>query len=207
MYGSFLELLKSLPWIKKKLVHEPMDELQGLYKQLRKGADGARADDTANLKPAIITWLTTSFHPLTPPLRPTSKDGRGFAHDVTGKLLCPAEYQWTLDSVKTKIRDRDPDFLVTAYSWPTFLYKDFEYDHTDIELGLLRSSLMVKAFKYLFTSPSSARDVEGDGDGADIIASSNRRSHQTTKKHVAALMGMRNVTPRSIAYTAVQVRA
>ena len=34
MYGSFLELLKSLPWIKKKLVHEPMDELQGLYKQV-----------------------------------------------------------------------------------------------------------------------------------------------------------------------------
>ncbi|KAH7926004.1 hypothetical protein BV22DRAFT_1010124 [Leucogyrophana mollusca] len=184
LYSSFKELLVCLPWLRRRLLSDSPDELETLYKQLRKGADGARGDDTSNLKQAVVTWLTASFHPLTPPIRPAGKEGRGFAHDVTGKLLCPAEYQWSLAATKNKIRDRDPDFLVTAHSWPMFLYRDYTYDATDIESGLLQSALMVKAYKHLFTSPSSARDVEGDGDGADMIVSTGRRSDQATRKHL-----------------------
>ncbi|KAG1835884.1 hypothetical protein DFJ58DRAFT_847298 [Suillus subalutaceus] len=80
-----------------------------------------------------------TFHPLDPPLHTTVKDDRGFIHHITGKLLCPAEYIWSLNSqdrTKEKIRDRDPDFLVTAYSWPAFLYTDYTFDSSNIEKGL-----------------------------------------------------------------------
>ncbi|KAG1847225.1 hypothetical protein F4604DRAFT_1524998, partial [Suillus subluteus] len=162
------------------------------------------------LKHVVVTWLTELFHPLDPPLHMTIKDNHGFIHHITGKLLCPVEYTWSLNSTKEKIRDRDPDFLVTAYSWPAFLYTDYTFDSSNIEKGLFHSALLLKAFKHLFTSPSSAKEVKGDGDGADaIIVSQCRRSSEsdaTTRSHVANIIGMKMVTPRSIAYTACQLR-
>lgn len=70
-------------------------------------------------------------------------------------------------------------------------------------------SLALQAFKAVFTSPSSAKDVEGDGDGADVIIS-NRRARKSfntikVKKHVAQIIKMEKVTPRSIAYIVCQV--
>lgn len=61
----------------------------------------------------------------------------------------------------------------------------------------------------MFTSPSSAKDVDGDGDSADVI-SNNRRAKKSlsgikVKKHVAQIIQMEKVTPRSIAYIACQV--
>jgi hypothetical protein len=61
----------------------------------------------------------------------------------------------------------------------------------------------------VFTSPSSAKDVEADGDGADISANNRRAQRSCTgikvKKHVAHIIQMKKVTPRSIAYIACQV--
>lgn len=61
----------------------------------------------------------------------------------------------------------------------------------------------------MFTSPSSAKDVEGDGDGADVIEN-NRRTKRAfsaikVEKHVGQIIQMDKVTPRSIAYIACQV--
>ncbi|KAG6370798.1 hypothetical protein JVT61DRAFT_11005 [Boletus reticuloceps] len=98
LYSSFEELLEFLPWLKKEILHSEADEFDDICKQLRKGADGARGDDTANLKPEIVVWLTDLFHPVEPPLRTTTKDDRGLVHDVTGRLICPAEYNWDLQS-------------------------------------------------------------------------------------------------------------
>jgi hypothetical protein len=62
--------------------------------ELRKGAAGARGDDAANLKPAIVSWITDFFeNPV--PLSPVSKSDRGFEHDITGKLLCPIDFDWS----------------------------------------------------------------------------------------------------------------
>lgn len=63
--------------------------------QLRKGAGGARGDDAANLKPAVVSWISDLLGtPVTIPLAPPSKVGRGFEHDDTGRLLCPVDYNW-----------------------------------------------------------------------------------------------------------------
>ncbi|KAG1795911.1 hypothetical protein EV424DRAFT_1547313 [Suillus variegatus] len=194
----------------KKNFQSDVDELDYILRDLRKGADSARGDDTANLKHVIVAWLTELFHPLDPPLHTNIKDDRGFIHHITDKLLCPVEYTWSLNLTKEKIRDRDPDFLVTAYSWPAMLYLDYTFDSGNIEKGLFHSALLLKAFKHIFTSPSSAKEVDGDGDGADAIVASQRRrsseSDMTTRSHVANIIGMKSVTPRSIAYTACQLR-
>jgi hypothetical protein len=67
-----------------------------------------------------------------------------------------------------------------------------------------------QAYKAVFTSPSSAKDTEGDGDGIDIIQNNRRATRSAfggvkVKKHVAQIIQMKKVTPRSIAYIACQV--
>jgi hypothetical protein len=67
----------------------------------------------------------------------------------------------------------------------------------------------LQGYKAVFTSPSSAKDIEGDGDGADVIRN-NRLAKKSfagvkVKKHVAQIIKMKKVTPRSIAYIACQV--
>jgi hypothetical protein len=70
--------------------------------------------------------------------------------------------------------------------------------------------IALQAFKAVFTSPSSASQAEGDGDGADILENNRRarrRLDQTkVKTCVASIINMRKVTPRAIAYIVCQVR-
>jgi hypothetical protein len=69
--------------------------------------------------------------------------------------------------------------------------------------------ITIQAFKAIFTSPSSARETEGDGYGADILENSRRarrKSEQTkVKTCVASIINMKKVTPRAIAYVTCQV--
>jgi hypothetical protein len=69
---------------------------------------------------------------------------------------------------------------------------------------------MTPGFQSHFTSPSSAREVEGDGNGADILENNRRArralNHFKVKTCVASIINMRKVTPRSLAYVVCQVR-
>lgn len=49
-----------------------------------------------------------------------------------------------LFSVRAGIRNGDNDYIVTAHSWPTFVYADFTSDPDDIEKGLFKSAFLVK---------------------------------------------------------------
>lgn len=69
--------------------------------------------------------------------------------------------------------------------------------------------VVLQAFKAVFTSPSSAKEADGDGDGADILEN-NRRARQKSdqpkvKTCVASIINMKKVTPRAIAYIVCQV--
>ncbi|KAG1866788.1 hypothetical protein F4604DRAFT_1777480 [Suillus subluteus] len=68
----------------------------------------------------------------------------------------------------------------------------------DLEDGLFKSKLLLQAYKAVFTSPSSAKDVERDGDGIDKSAFEIR-----VKKHIAQIIKMRKVTPHSISLSSV----
>jgi hypothetical protein len=63
---------------------------------------------------------------------------------------------------------------------------------------------------YIFTSPTSANGlsmemVEADNDGIPPAPKRSKKNLGATRSHVASLIGLRKVTPRSIAYVAVQV--
>lgn len=113
------------------------------------------------------------------------------------------------------------------------VYKDEKYDPENPRKGLLMNVLLLKAskifvsvhclksspilqaFKSIFTSPSSAeseRQINDDGTVTSSQLSSvltNKRQKVSDEKctcsHVAALLGMKSITPQSIAYVAVQV--
>jgi hypothetical protein len=63
-------------------------------KQVRKGASGARGDDTKSLKGAVLDWIAPRGQVLNPPLSRNVKIDRGFHHERTGALLCPAGMDW-----------------------------------------------------------------------------------------------------------------
>ena len=62
--------------------------------QLQKGTSSARSDDTKSLKSAILDWIVPPGEPLIPPIARNVKADRGFNHEKTGFLLCPAGLDW-----------------------------------------------------------------------------------------------------------------
>jgi len=67
--------------------------------------------------------------------------------------------------------------------------------------------MALQAFKYIFTSPSSAEFTADDLNSGFLLAQpkKRRRSERRTRSNVASLLGMKTVAPRAIAYIAVQV--
>jgi hypothetical protein len=63
--------------------------------KLQRGSSMARSDDTKSLKGAILGWITPRGQPLNPPLARGIKTDRGFYHERTGALLCPAGLDWS----------------------------------------------------------------------------------------------------------------
>ncbi|KAG2058636.1 hypothetical protein BDR06DRAFT_876063, partial [Suillus hirtellus] len=180
-------LTRTLPWIVTWSSEIEHDEYIRMIKMLRQGADGARGDDTSKLKALVADWVNRELKP-NPPVDPDDKHTRGFINDACGKLLCPAELDWNNPATKAGIRDRSQGYIVTEPSFPTFLYERYTANLDDLEAGLFKGRILLQAFKAVFTSPSSAKDVEGDGDGADIIEN-NRRARRAgwglkVKKHV-----------------------
>jgi hypothetical protein len=70
--------------------------LRPLSLQIQKGMSGSRADDTKGMKGAIIDWITPKGQTITPPLNRKTKSDRGFHHERTGALLCPAGLDWSV---------------------------------------------------------------------------------------------------------------
>ncbi|KAG2051376.1 hypothetical protein BDR06DRAFT_890009, partial [Suillus hirtellus] len=144
------------------------------------------------------------------PVDPDDKHTCGFINNACGKLLCLAELDWNNPAYVAGIRDCSQGYIVMELSFPTFLYERYTANLDDLEAGLFKGRILLQAFKAVFTSPSSAKDVEGNGNGADIIEN-NRCARRAgwglkVKKHVAQIIKMEKVTPRSIAYIACQVR-
>ncbi|KJA13063.1 hypothetical protein HYPSUDRAFT_151997 [Hypholoma sublateritium FD-334 SS-4] len=184
----YLKLLKSVPGLEERLVNsDSAEEVYAISSMLQKGASSARSDDTKSLKSAIIDWLTPPGEPLIPPIARNVKINRGFNHEVTGALLCPAGVDWSNPEIKSKLRTGE--FSIAGDQWPIFLYRSYQYDENDPWEGLLQSQILIKTFKHIFTSPSSVE-----------------RESKATKSGNARIHGMTSVTRASIAYAATQAR-
>ncbi|KAG1811124.1 uncharacterized protein BJ212DRAFT_1483796 [Suillus subaureus] len=129
--------------------------------------------------------------------------------DMLKKLLCPSEWDWSDPQVKAGICNQTSEYIVSENSWPLFLYENYTVDSNNLEEGLFKSKILVQAFKATFTSPSSAKEADGDGDRANILEN-NRRARRAlnqakVKTCMASIINMRKVTARSIAYVVCQV--
>ncbi|TDL20869.1 hypothetical protein BD410DRAFT_841057 [Rickenella mellea] len=157
---------------------------------LQMGGSRARSDDMRGIKIQIVEWIKTNPNiALNPPLLPKQKTGRGFDHPRTGFLLCPAHLNWDDPTVQEGLKSGEID----AYEHiPIFMYEDFKYYSKEPWKGLFKSHLLVKAYKHVFTTPSSAEE----GFGKD----------RATRPGNAQLRGMTAVTPASLAYIAMLVR-
>ncbi|KAG1811596.1 hypothetical protein EV424DRAFT_1542475 [Suillus variegatus] len=206
---GYIELTKALPWIHEKLSDLGHNDSEDMRRKLKRGADSARGDDMGTLKELVASWVNVEYHP-TPLIKTNDKHYRGFANNACGKLLCLAEWSWEDLVIRAGIRDRTTAFIVSENSWPLFMYQNYEADSDDLEHNLMKSKLLVMGFKAILTSPSSADEADGDGDGADIIENNRRARRQLdqakVKTCIASIIGMRKVTPRAIAYTACQIR-
>ncbi|KAG1863295.1 hypothetical protein C8R48DRAFT_602829 [Suillus tomentosus] len=182
-----LQLLESYPGLLERLRNGSEEEILHVGELIGKGAAGARGDDTKTLKSAVLDWIAPKGEAIRPPLHRNSKIDRGFNHELTGSLLCPAGLDW--NDPQTKDNLRSGELLVCGDQWPVFLYAHHTYDAEDPWCGLLRSRLLVCAYKHVFTSPSSVD-----------------REPKATRSGNARLHGMNSVTIASMAYIATQIR-
>ncbi|KAG1759765.1 hypothetical protein EDD22DRAFT_980929 [Suillus occidentalis] len=170
----FEQLLDSYPGLLERLRNGSEEEILHVGELIGKGASGARGDDTKSLKPAILDWLSQKGAAIQPPLHRNSKIDRGFNHELTGSLLCPAGLDW--HDAETRENLRSGEILVCGDQWPVFL---------DPWCGLLRSPL--------------ADSVSGE-----IFSLRSTKTPKPRAPEMARLHGMNCVTAASIAYIATQ---
>ncbi|KAG2339467.1 hypothetical protein BDR05DRAFT_977700 [Suillus weaverae] len=181
----FEKLLDSYPGLLERLREGSEEEVLHVGELISKGASAAQGEDTKSLKPVVIDWIATGGETILPPLPRNSKISHGFNHPLTGRLLCPAELDWNDAEIKQKLQSGE--IAVSRDQWPRFLYANEVYNPDDPWNGLLRSRLLINAYRHLFTSPSLVE-----------------KEPKATRAGNARLHSMTSVTPPSVAYIATQ---
>ncbi|KAG0704986.1 hypothetical protein DFH29DRAFT_800998 [Suillus ampliporus] len=178
----FEKLLDSYPGLLERLREGSEEEILHVGElNISKGASAARGKDTKSLKPVVIDWIVPAGEVILPPFPRNSKISHGFNHPLTGRLLCPAELDWNDEETKQNLQSGV--ISISGDQWPLFLYANEAYDPEDPWNGLLRTHLLINAFRHVFTSPSSVD-----------------REPKATRAGNARLHGMTAVTTASIAY-------
>ncbi|KAF9463411.1 hypothetical protein BDZ94DRAFT_1308729 [Collybia nuda] len=203
------ELNCLIPNFQKKIDKGTPEELNKFYAELQRGADSARSDDLNRIRAFVADWLNTAKPHPDVLLNPTCRRNRGIAHDVTGRLLCPAEFNWDDLLIRAKLRAGDEEFdWLSSYHSRCF-YAKYKPDVNQLESGYLKSTLLIQVYKAIFTSPSSAKNISEEDDAENMPPAKSRKilfDNKPVRRNVASKVHLNNkVTPRSIAYAAVQL--
>ncbi|TFK21027.1 hypothetical protein FA15DRAFT_682285 [Coprinopsis marcescibilis] len=157
-YKIYCQLLGLSAKLEEQLMNGSETDIFTIANLLTKGASNSRSDDTRALKVIIVAWITPPNANLVPPLKGNVKTDRGFYHDMTGKLLCPATMNWEDTTVRNGLRSGQ--IIPNGDQWPLFLYQNHQYNHDKPWNGLMRGHLLIEAFKHTFTSPSSVENPQ-----------------------------------------------
>ncbi|KAI9056309.1 hypothetical protein FKP32DRAFT_1763064 [Trametes sanguinea] len=177
------------------------DALMILGDYIKSRMNYARGDDSSALRKEVIIYMQFAYgheherYKSGPAM--IHKAHRGWHTWHTARLLCPqsllatfdacAEWESFADSV---LRD---ERLIAADDYPMFLYDQQMISENCLD-GLLRSKYFLMCYKRVWTGPESVYLAHG-------------RNHKTPGKPPLAIKyGIKSVTPRSLAYTAVLVR-
>ncbi|KAF5323644.1 hypothetical protein D9758_017074 [Tetrapyrgos nigripes] len=224
LYGGFVLLCKHVHGF-RKIIDEWTDPcaLRGYYNELERGAKNARGEDIHEAKEKVADWLNMRSSPPSPLLDRTTRLGHGFTNHTTGLLLCPIEFNWNNSKIRDEIRSSvksvvNDENLRLPFSIRC-LYLDERAEVDKAEKGYLQGPLLINMYKLIFTSLTTdthssnkrivvdSSDEEVDSTAAPEPAAKRLKvGRRSTKKTVAQLLDMKNVTPRTIAYSAVMLR-
>ncbi|CAK5266499.1 unnamed protein product [Mycena citricolor] len=154
-------------------------------------AKKCKGDDARSLKVHIIDYINGPGKPK--PIMETQgdKSDRGFYNPDIAPLLCPAKYEPSPSVIQ---RIRDNTLRVKEGDIPHFMYgPDTIYDPDDPEKGLLEGPppVLAATAKHIYQAPSVALKAPGAHRG---------RAGNAAINNVTAL------TPRDVAYVAMQAR-
>ncbi|KAJ7202897.1 hypothetical protein GGX14DRAFT_653456 [Mycena pura] len=207
LYNAYHELMKLIPGLK-----------QTRYGRLQQGAAAAVGDDNNAIRAAIIAFVPKPTA-VDDCLDPESRENRGLEGAVTGRLLCPVEYDWDDPAIRANIINGKTGYAVTADKWPRCIYRYHQYDPSQKFNGFLKAKGLVQVAMHIFTSPSSASDANVSGkyvedsveeeniDPSAALELPRKKRKKTSgqpKGSVAAKHDICHSTPRMIAYAAVQ---
>jgi len=182
-------------------------KVKTIYRELQVGANAARSTDTSRIKSSVAEWLNAQTVGRPDPLLTlASRKERGIQNDTTGRLLCSISLDWDDQDVRTKIRNYEGnEYYYGKDFFPRCLFAGEKGNPNRVRDGYLRSTLLVKTFKAIFTSPSSVTkelDTTQEPAPKKMRKSTNAIPHRAD---VTTTLNMYQVTPRSIAYAAVQL--
>ncbi|OBZ74977.1 hypothetical protein A0H81_05476 [Grifola frondosa] len=152
----FAQLLNLVPFLEQRLMTDCDEEEMSRVADFR-GASSARSDDTKSLKGHILDWIGTPGEAFVPPIARNIKTNRGYHHEVTGSLLCPAGLNWADSNVKAQLRSGEMTVPGTS------------------------GRFSLTAYKHIFTSPSSVDDE------TKATRAGNARIHGMTKVTAASI--------------------
>ncbi|KAJ3724916.1 hypothetical protein C8R42DRAFT_555472, partial [Lentinula raphanica] len=132
-----------------------------------------------------------------------SRTDRGLQNDMTGGLLCPGEINWNDDTTRAAVQRMDPEYDFAGSAHSMCFYKDEKFNPEDPDEGFLQSHWLLQVYRVIFTSPSSAK---GHSEDAENVPPPRKKKTNSHRAHVADIIHLTEVTPRSIAYAAVHVR-
>ncbi|KAH7874316.1 uncharacterized protein C8R40DRAFT_1252416 [Lentinula edodes] len=163
------------------------------------------ADDSSHDTAVSLPLLPLSVPPLVllPEFDEGSRNNRGLENDMTGGLLCPGEIDWKDDIVRAAVQRMDPEYDFASSAHSLCFYKDQKFTLDDPDKGFLQSHWLLQMYRTIFTSPSSAKGQSEDVE--NLPPSKKKKSLKSHRAHVANIIHMTEVTPRSIAYAAVHV--
>lgn len=120
-------------------------------------------------------------------------------------------HDWEDDSVRLALRTgTDPSISLNNNYFYRCFYAGLDGKPERIEKGFLKSGLLLKVWCAIFTSPSSAEDVDNaendDPQSSQPPIKRTKAGKKSTRGNVATLCRLEGqVTPRTIAYAAVML--
>ncbi|CAA7270390.1 unnamed protein product [Cyclocybe aegerita] len=191
----FKEIARLVPNFKKTVDKSSPAALKSLYAEVN-GALDTRGDDVSKLMHQVTHWFNTALPETRPLLDP---------------LLCPIKYNWDDEEVRAKLRAAAPGYNYNDNFLLLCLFHNTK--GLDEELrGFLRSPLLVKVFKFIFTAPTSSQLVDLTASSSNEIPQANKTVQHSRNskgpggnKSIASILNIKAVTLRSLAYAATQL--
>ncbi|KAH9898501.1 hypothetical protein C8Q73DRAFT_664162 [Cubamyces lactineus] len=195
-------VLDLMPNLRNDMKYLDEDDLIILSNYINFHLTNVRGDDGGSLRDRVITYLRDSrIKGFESAPSEVQKFYRGWSNMFTARMLCPQNMLARFDANPEAFCEMiisgpegDDESILRGGNFPSFLYDQKQADPENELQGLLRSPYLLTCYKSLWTGPSSARLPGG------------RQNKTAGRPPIAWANNFFKVTPRTLAYTAVQVR-